>query len=379
MKKILIFSIAYHPFVGGAEVAIKEITDRLPDFEYYMMTNKFDKTWNNKEKIGNINVIRIGNGKKIDKYLFPFRAVGYAAKLHKTVKFDFSWSMMAFYAGLASLFFKGKSKVPYLLTLQSGDSDEFLKKRTWFWSYFYKRIYREPKMTQVISKFLGKRSRKMGNKGEIVLVSNGVDLDIFKMTLTPETKSSLKKELNISEDETILVTTSRLALKNGLDDLVKSINHLVYKIGIKTKLIILGTGPDEQKLKDLAKRDGVADNVIFMGYKPYNELPKYVELADIFIRPSLSEGFGNSFIEAMAVRTPIIGTEVGGIPDFLHDGQTGLFCKVRNHISIAEAVAKYVKNPELYKAIQGKGQEIVLEKYSWNKIAKDMDRVFKTM
>ena len=69
MKKILIFSIAYHPFVGGAEVAIKEITDRLPDFEYYMMTNKFDKTWNNKEKIGNINVIRIGNGKKIDKYL----------------------------------------------------------------------------------------------------------------------------------------------------------------------------------------------------------------------------------------------------------------------------------------------------------------------
>ena len=189
--------------------------------------------------------------------------------------------------------------------------------------------------------------------------------------------SSSYKQLNIAEDETVLVTTSRLALKNGLDDLIKSVNHLVYKIGIKTKLIILGTGPDEQKLKDLAKQSGVAANVIFMGYKPYNELPKYVEMADIFIRPSLSEGFGNSFIEAMAVCTPIIGTEVGGISDFLHDGQTGLFCKVRDHISIADAVAKYVKNPELYKTIQNKGQQLVLTKYSWDKIAGEMDKVFK--
>ena len=379
MNKILIFSIAYHPFVGGAEVAIKEITDRLLDNEYYLITNKFNKNWKDKEKIGNIQVIRLGNGKKIDKYLYPFRAVIHAINLNKIVKFDFSWSMMAFYAGIASLFFNGNKKIPYLLTLQSGDSDEFLRKRTWFWSYWYKRIYRKAKLTQVISKFLGIRSRKMGNKGEIVLVPNGVDLNIFKPRLSEEDKFNLKKELNIDKEDIVLITTSRLALKNGINDLIKSINFLLYKIGLKIKLIILGTGPDESKLKSLTERLGVSEAVLFLGYKEYKELPRYVEMADIFIRPSLSEGFGNSFVEAMAVNTPIIGTEIGGIPDFLINKETGLFCKVEDHISIAKAVEKYINNKELYERIQKKGRELVLEKYSWDIVAKKMDKVFNKM
>ncbi|MCD4761043.1 glycosyltransferase family 4 protein [bacterium] len=377
MKKILIYSIAYHPFVGGAEVAIKEITDRLPDYEYHMITNKFDAQWQNIEKIGNITVHRIGQGKKWDKYLYPFRSVFFAAKLHKEIKFDFAWSMMAFYAGLAALLFKYKTKVPYLLTLQSGDSDSFLKKRTWFWEYFYKQIYRQPKITQVISKFLGKRSRKMGNKGEVVLVSNGVDLDIFKMALSEEDKKNIRQELNVADDEIIITTTSRLALKNGIDDLIKSMNHLIFKLGVKAKLVIFGGGPDEQKLKNLAKSQRVQDKVLFMGYMDYKKLPKYVEAADIFCRPSLSEGFGNSFVESMAVGTPIIATEVGGIPDFLFDGKTGLFCKVRDYVSIAEAAAKYVKDKNLYNKVAKQGKELALEKYSWNTIAKKMNIIFQ--
>ena len=134
-----------------------------------------------------------------------------------------------------------------------------------------------------------------------------------------------------------------------------------------------------QGLKALAKELGVFDRVTFLGNQSHEELPKILHASDAFIRPSITEGLGNAFLEAMAVGLPTIGTRVGGIPDFLHEGETGLFCKVRDHISIADAVAKYVKNPELYKTIQDKGQKIVLEKYSWNKIASQMDRVFKNM
>ncbi len=379
MKKILIFSLAYHPFVGGAEIAIKEITDRLLDNEYYLITNKFNKDWPGEEKIGNIKVIRVGKGKKIDKYLYPLRAVIRAINLNKLVKFDFTWSIMAFHAGLASLFFKYKTKVPYLLTLQSGDSDKFLRKRTWFWSYYYKKIYKQAKLTQVISKFLGKRSRKMGNKGEIVLVPNGVDLNIFKLSLSVEEKDKLKKELNINQDEIVLITTSRLVLKNGLEYLIKSLNFLLYKSGLRAKLLIIGTGSEEAKLKSLGERLGVSEAILFLGFKEYKELPKYVEMADIFIRPSLSEGFGNSFVEAMAVNTPIIGTEVGGIPDFLKEGETGLFCKVKDNISIAQAIEIYVCDKGLYERIQKKGRELVLEKYSWDIIVKKMKKVFNKL
>lgn len=379
MKKVIIFSIAYHPFVGGAEVAIKEITDRLPDYEYHLLTNKFDANWDQQEKIGNIKVHRIGNGKKLDKYLFPFRAVFYGAKLHQEIKFDFAWSMMAFYAGLAALLFKYKTKVPYLLTLQSGDSDAFLKKRTWFWEYFYKQIYRQPKLTQVISKWLGKRSRNMGNKGEVLLVPNGVDLDFFHNTLDKQGKQKIRQELGLEPDETMIVTTSRLAMKNGIDDLIKAVNFLIFKNGIKTKLVIFGSGPDEAKLKLLAEEQAVAKQVLFMGYTEYKKLPPYVEAADVFCRPSLSEGFGNSFVEAMAVGTPIIATEVGGIPDFLHDGKTGLFCEVRNPGSIAQAVERYVKDKELHSRIAEDGKKLAIEKYSWNTVANDMGRIFVKM
>ncbi len=379
MKKILIFSIAYYPFVGGAEVAIKEITDRLPDYEYYLITNRFEISWPKEEKIGRINVRRLGNGKKWDKYLYPVRAAIYAINLHRVVKFDFAWSMMAFYAGLAALLFKYNRKVPYLLTLQSGDSDSFLRKRTWFWSYYYHQVYRQAKITQVISRWLGERSRRMGNKGEVVLVPNAVDLEVFKPGLSPEQKQAIRQELSISPEETMIITTSRLVLKNGLDDLIKAINFLNFKSGISAKLVIFGSGPDEEKLRDLARDQSVDDKVLFMGYTEYKNLPPYVEAADIFCRPSLSEGFGNSFVEAMAVGTPIIATPVGGIPDFLTEEKTGLFCQVRHPASIAEAVTKYVKDKSLYENIVKNGQALVREKYSWQNIAKKMGLIFAKM
>jgi glycosyltransferase involved in cell wall biosynthesis len=378
MKKILIFSLAYYPFIGGAEVAVKEITDRLPDFEYYLITNKFDAKWPTEEKIGQINVRRLGKGKKIDKYLFPIRAFRYALQLHKMVKFDFVWSIMAFYAGAAALFFKYKTKIPYLLTLQSGDSDQFLKKRTWWWSFWYKRIYRRAKLTQVISKYLGERSRKMGNKGEVVLIPNGVALHLFQKNLTSEQVAATKKHLGL-QNSIVLISVSRLAAKNGLDDLIKAVNFLLYKSGIKIKLLILGAGPDEFKLRSLADRLGVAEQVLFLGHIDYSELPHYLQLADIFIRPSLSEGLGNSFLEAMAIGTPIIGTEVGGIPDFLTDQQTGLFCQVNDPGSIAQAVEKYTADKDLYNKIQAAGQKLVQEKYSWDSVAQKMKLAFDKM
>ncbi len=380
MIKVLIFSIAYHPFVGGAEVAVKEITDRNPDFEYYLITNKFDVSWPDEEKIGNINVRRVGSGKKLDKYLYPLRAFRYARRLHAVVKFDFVWSIMAFYAGLAALFFKYFSKVPYLLTLQSGDSDAFVKKRTWWWSFYYKRVYRQAKITQSISRYLAQRSRRMGNKkGEIILLPNGVDLDLFQSKFSEREKSDLKKSLDIASDELVLISVSRLVLKNAIDDLIKAVNFLLYKSGIKVKLILLGTGPDEKALQALAVKQGVSEQVIFLGYRDYAEIPKYLEISDVFIRPSLSEGLGNAFLESMALGVPVIATKVGGIPDFLTDGETGLFCEVSNPSSIAMAVEKYYKDAELYKKIQINGQKLVRDNYNWDTIALKMKKIFIKM
>jgi len=122
MKRILIFSLAYVPYVGGAELAIKEITDRIDSDEYTfdMITLRFDKKLPAVEKIGNVTVHRIGfsarNVKvsdralpwqcKLAKIFFPFTSFFKARSLYRKNAYDMIWAMMANQAGFGALFFK---------------------------------------------------------------------------------------------------------------------------------------------------------------------------------------------------------------------------------------------------------------------------------
>jgi len=110
-------------------------------------------------------------------------------------------------------------------------------------------------------------------------------------------------------------------------------------------------------------------------------MPKYLKISDVFIRPSLSEGFGISFIEGMVAGLPVIATPVGGITDFLVDKETGLFCEVRNPKSIADKVNLLFEDKSLREHVINGGMRMAMERYDWNLIAKMMkenvfDRLF---
>ena len=380
MKKILIFSMTYLPFVGGAEIATKEITDRIDSFDFDLITARLDKKLEREERIGNVNVYRVGQGWALDKYLFPFLAYFKAKKLHKEKEYQITQAIMAFYSGLAALFFKLKyPKVKYLLTMQSGDSDFFIWIRTWFWYPIYRMIYTKPDYIQAISKFLVKRAKNHGYKGEIEVIPNGVNLEEFKVkdeitermpTVIPT--SILKKELNINQRERVILTVSRLVKKNGVDDLIKAGQYLDFPF----KILIIGIGPDEEKLKKLVKKLKLQDKIVFQGHIDYKELPSYYVSADVFVRSSLTEGLGNVFLEAMTAGLPVIGTNVGGIPDFLEDRKTGLFCEIRNPKDIAEKIEEILENDNLRKTLSKNGYDLVQEKYSWDKISQQMKKIY---
>lgn len=373
--KILIFSLAYFPFIGGAEVAIAEITKRLGgepvSFEFDMITCNLDSQQKDEEQIGNVKIYRVGKG-KVGKYLFHFLGYKKAKALHFKNNYDIVWSMMANRAGFAALFFKKKfPRVKFLLTLQEGDSVFNIWKKTWYIRPFYKAIYRSADYIQAISNFLAKRALKYGYQGPIEMVPNGVDLEKFNY---------LKKDL--IKNEKIILTDSRLVKKNGVVDLIKALHILVthYSLNI-TKLIIIGTGPLENDLKKIAQGLGVANKINFLGLIPYENIQKYYPLADVFVRPSLTEGFGNVFLQAMAAEIPVIATSVGGIPDFLKAGETGWFCEVKNPKSIAEKI-NYIldeKNKNEVERVVINAKKMVEEKYTWEKIAGEMGKIFKEL
>ncbi len=369
MKRILIFSVAYQPFVGGAEVAVKEITDRIPDIEFEMITLNLDGKQLAVEKISNVLVHRIGGAGRFYKLLFPFSASRYALKLHKEKPFDAIWSIMASFSGFAALFFKKhRPKVPFLLTLQEGDSFAHIKSRVWFIYPLFKKIFRRADKIQAISNYLADWAKAMGTTCPITVIPNGVDVALFSQTPSSADVASMNFQLGKQAGDVLLITTSRLVEKNDLASLISSLTFLPENF----KLAILGVGPLEMSLRNLVIELSLTDRVQFLGHVEYKEIPKYLAVADVFVRPSLSEGMGNSFIEAMAASVPVVATAVGGIPDFLKNGETGLFCEIRNPKSIAEKVKILADSRELRAHIVANAKRLVAEKYDWNLVTQEM-------
>lgn len=379
-RKILIFSIAYFPIVGGAELAIKEITDRINDVQFDLITLRFNKKLPKFEKIGNVNVYRIAFSNllplKINKIIFPFIAWYKGNRMHKKNRYDAIWAMMANYAGFAALFFKlTHSKVPYLLTLQEGDPLPETEKKVKIVYPMFKKIFIKADFIQAISNYLADWAKKMGFKGLLEVVPNGVDVQIFSQEYPEAELAKLKDEFKKNPNDIFLITTSRLVRKNAIDDVIKALQYLPENI----KFLILGSGPELKILQNLTKNLKLEQRVFFLGHIDYKEIPKYLKISDIFIRPSLSEGMGNSFIEAMTAGIPVIATPVGGIVDFLKDEETGVFCEVRNPLSIAEKVNLILKDENLRTKIIKNAKEIAVKNYDWDLIAKKIKRIFNQL
>ncbi len=374
-KRILIFSFAYYPHVGGAEVAIRELTDRLGgDFEFDMITLQFSKKDLPVEKMGNLTIYRkrlLSVPFFLQKGFFPIMAFVQAYELHKKNNYDLIWSIMASYAGFAGMFFKYRfPRVPFLLTIQEGEN--FGRRK--IFKFLFKKIFRRADRITVISTFLEKWARQMGAVCPIDVVPNGVDVQEFKVQsekLKVEEMGETRKKYGFKEGDVVLITTSRLVPKNRVEDVIEAMKFLPENV----KFLILGSGPLESSLTLHATRFKLQDRVHFVGFVSHVELPSYLHSANIFIRTPISEGFGNSFVEAMASGLPVVATPVGGIVDFLKDGETGIFSRIRDVQNIADMVKKLMNDPELRERIISNASKMVAEKYDWNLIALKMARV----
>lgn len=380
-KKTLIFSLVYYPeFVGGAEVSVKEITDRILPGSFDMIT-LIGRQESRFEKVGNVNVFRIGFrtnnsflGKilfNIQKYLFPFIGFIKGIKLMNKNKYDVVWSIMANYAGFAALFFKLKfPKVKFLLTLQEGDPIPYIKRRVFFVYPLFKFIFKKADSIQTISNYLAEFAKSMGGKN-IKVVPNGVDIKIFTKEITSEEKFLLKEKLKIKNDDVVLITTSRLVVKNGIEDVVNTLSILPEKY----KFLIIGNGYLKSHLEKTVNNLKLKDRVYFLGFVHQKEIPAYFSISNIFIRTSISEGLGNSFLEAMAFGLPVVATPVGGIVDFIKDGETGILVSPQDTESIKNGILR-LEDDSLKSYILSNAKNLVLEKYDWDKISEDFKSMF---
>ncbi len=392
-KRILIFSLVYYPnFHGGAEPAIKEITDRInpEDIEFHMVTCLWNSNIPRVERYGNVLVHRIGFGRpdpqfmdygrgilRLNKYLFQIVGGLKGLQLHMKYHYDGVWSLMAIAAGIPGVVFKLFSpRTPYVLTLQEGTPLEHnmrVMRKMW---PLYKRVFVKASIIQSISNSLSEWARHMGYVGSVMLVKNGANPRDFKEDYTDDDVEEVRQELGKRAGDIFLVNTSRLELQKGHDLTIEALQYLPEHI----KYVIVGDGLDEQKLRDLTNRLKLRHRVIFTGRVDRSIVTLYRKACDIFVAPSRSEGLGNAFVSALASRLPLVTSGVGGTADYAVDGETAWVVPSNQPKDIAEKVKEVIANPEKAKAISERARKIVELDYDWDKIAVKMQKdVFGTV
>jgi glycosyltransferase involved in cell wall biosynthesis len=347
--------------VGGAEIAIAEIAKGLPQVHFDIVTSLLDRNLSRVETVDNTTIYRLGNGTFLDKYWLAFYGARFATK--ELRKPDFIWGMMASYGGLAASFFKKKNpNISYLLSLQEGDSLSRVELKTFIIRPLFLSIFKRADTIQAISHYLALWAKKINSSAPVHVIPNGVPLS--RIIYRP--RFLTKKEIR-------LISVSRLVHKNGLDTLILSLQFLPKEI----TLSLVGEGPDEKKLKRLVLKEKLEDRVVFLGGLVPNKALRALETADMFIRPSRSEGLGNAFLEAMASGLITIGTPVGGIPDFLKDGETGFLVSPDDPALLARTIKK-IKNLSLeeQKVIVENARKLVENSFSWSLVVQKMARLF---
>lgn len=141
-------------------------------------------------------------------------------------------------------------------------------------------------------------------------------------------------------------------------------------------LLIVGTGPDAERLETLAKTLGVEDSVIFSGNVERAVALRYLKASDVFVLNTRYEGFSHLLLESSAVGTPIVTTKVGGNPELIEDNVNGYLVKPDDEKTIAHRVEKLLVSPEARARIAGNAKKRV-ERFSIEQMVKETALVLK--
>src|SRR3989338_6915602 len=275
-------------------------------------------------------------------------------------------------AGAAYIFKLLNKKIPFGLNIQEGKD---LEKEKFSKSFFRKLIIKKADIITVISEYLKLFIFKIKPGAKIEIIPNGINPEKFNSRSSNLTAlDMLKEKLGIKMDERVIITVSRLVPKNGVRDIIGAMPETIKKIP-NAKLLIIGRGKLEKDLRDQVRELSLGKNVLMIGEVENDKLPDYLLVSDVFVRPSLSEGLGTAFLEAMAAGVPIIGTPVGGITDFLIDRQTGLFCRVGNSRDLSDKIVMLLTDKGLRDNIIRNARELVLKRYDWDNIANDFKKL----
>jgi len=209
-------------------------------------------------------------------------------------------------------------------------------------------------------------------KNRIVTIWNAIESDVFKPVMSMQ---EAREKLGIKTNKPIVFYTGRFVEEKGLSYLLEAFR------GVKgAHLLLIGGGFDENLVKNWLKQNTeFKDNVTVIPYLPYAKMPLAYNACDIFVLPSLAEGFSRSIMEAMSCEKPIIATNVGGNKEEVAPEETGLLVEPKNAPALVYNIQRLVDNPKLRATMGKNARKFVLENLTVGKRVESFIKIYNNL
>jgi phosphatidylinositol alpha-mannosyltransferase len=210
-------------------------------------------------------------------------------------------------------------------------------------------------------------ARKFANKympGDYEIIPNGIDLKRFSEDVSPIQE--------FCDGKKNILFVGRLEYRKGVDYLLKAYRRVKREVP-ESRLLIAGPGTRLRKKYETWVRKHHLDDVVFVGYVSYEDLPRYYKTADIFCSPATkAESFGIVLLEAMALGKPIVATSIDGYAAVVSQGEDGLLVPPKNSEALADTLVSLIGDEALQQRMGANGK-LKARDYSWENVAR---RVF---
>jgi glycosyltransferase involved in cell wall biosynthesis len=213
------------------------------------------------------------------------------------------------------------------------------------------------------------------DESRIIVIRNGVDMRRFDVPRDPE---RLTREFALPPGTPLVGVVSRLTRLKGLEELLEAAAMLRPRHPEVRYLIVGETAPHQtaylEELKRHAAKHRIADRVIFTGLR--RDVPSVLAAVDVSVMPSLNEALSNVVLESMAAGAPTVATRVGGTPEAMEDGRSGLLVAPGDASALAAAISRLLEDRRLAASVGSQARQQVRERFSLEQMTDETERLY---